>query len=202
MINEHDHKSLVNAMGDNSIIYPSVEILIENHADKNRGITIGQNCCIYPRNRLVLGDMNTNLSAYLTIDDHVLINAGGYISGEGGVRIKAYALIGPGVCILSAGHEYGDPDRPIRDQPLTYGEIIIGRDAWIGAGSVILEGVTIGDGAVVGAGSVVCKDVPPNSVVVGNPAKIIKTRGASGKQRLLPRVIKRLKSAVGVNFNR
>lgn len=196
MIDEFDHRNLVHTMGEDSIIYPSVEILIENGAGKDRGIIIGRNCCIYPRNRLVLGNMDSNLTAYLTIDDHVLINAGGYISGEGGVWIKEYALIGPNVSILSAGHEYQDPDRPIREQPLTYGEIIIGRDAWVGGGSVVLQGVTIGDGAVIGAGSVVCKDVPPHAVVVGNPARMIKTRGQGKKQGRLPGLMKGLKSVL------
>lgn len=53
---------------------------------------------------------------------------------------------------------------------------VIGNNVWIGAGAIILNGVTIGDGAVIGAGAVVTKDVEPYSVVVGNPAKVIKKR--------------------------
>ena len=52
--------------------------------------------------------------------------------------------------------------------------IRIGDDVWIGAGAIILPGVTIGEGAVVGAGAVVTKDIPPFAIVVGNPAKIIR----------------------------
>ena len=122
--------------------------------------------------------MGSNRTANLTIGNHVLINAGGYLSGEGGLSIHDFALIGPNVCILSAGHEYHDPTTPIRRQPLTYGAITIGRDAWIGGGSVVLQGVTVGAGAIVGAGSVVTEDIPPNAVVVGNPARIVKYRGA------------------------
>lgn len=56
------------------------------------------------------------------------------------------------------------------------GPIIIEKDSWIGAGSIILSGVTIGHGSVVGAGSVVTKSVPPFSIVAGNPARVIRRR--------------------------
>jgi acetyltransferase-like isoleucine patch superfamily enzyme len=66
---------------------------------------------------------------------------------------------------------------PIRGQDLTFAPVVIEDGAWIGAGSIILPGVTIGEGAVVGAGSVVTKDVPPMAVAVGNPAQVIRQRG-------------------------
>lgn len=171
--------SLIDSIGKGSIIHQGVEILVENPQGDGRGIFIGSQCIIYPRNRLILGDMAANQNANITIGDHVLINVGGYLSGEGGLTIGDYALIGPNTCILSAGHRYDDPTIPIQKQGLTYGRITIGRDAWIGGGSVILQGVVIGEGAVVGAGTVVCGDVPPRAVVVGNPGRIIKYRGQS-----------------------
>lgn len=54
-------------------------------------------------------------------------------------------------------------------------EVIIGDDVWVGTGSIILKGVTIGENSIIGAGSVVVKDVPPNTIVAGNPAKVIKS---------------------------
>ena len=64
----------------------------------------------------------------------------------------------------------------IDDTPTTKGNVVIGNDVWIGRDVVILSGVHIGDGAVIGAGAIVSKDVPPYSIVVGNPAKVVKKR--------------------------
>ena len=65
--------------------------------------------------------------------------------------------------------------KPVMDCPLKYAPIVINDGAHIGIGSIIMPGVTIGEGAVIGAGSVVVKDIPPYSVAVGSPAKVIKT---------------------------
>ncbi|WP_321491622.1 DapH/DapD/GlmU-related protein [uncultured Desulfobacter sp.] len=105
-----------------------------------------------------------------------MINSGGYLSAEGGLVIEDYVLIGPNCNILSAGHNYSDPDLYIQQQGLSYGKITIKKNAWIGASCVILQGITIGEGAIVGAGSVVTSDIPPMAIAVGNPSKVIKYR--------------------------
>lgn len=64
--------------------------------------------------------------------------------------------------------------------------ITIGADCWIGGGALILPGVTIGDGSTIGAGSVVTRDVPPRSVAVGNPARVVKTLPAATEEDLAP----------------
>lgn len=64
----------------------------------------------------------------------------------------------------------------IKGHPKTKGDVIIGNDVWIGYSAIILSGVTIGDGAVIGAGSVVTKNVPPYTIVAGNPARPIRKR--------------------------
>ena len=72
------------------------------------------------------------------------------------------------------------PDFPeinnVTDYPTTKGDVVIGNDVWIGRNVIILSGVHIGDGAVIGAGAVVANDIPPYSIVVGNPARVIKKR--------------------------
>lgn len=79
--------------------------------------------------------------------------------------------------IIPANHNFDRMDLPISRQGLTTKGINIGNDVWIGANVVILDGVEIGDGCVIGASSVVTKSIPNNSVAVGNPAKVIKSRG-------------------------
>ena len=90
--------------------------------------------------------------------------------GRGGITIGDDVFIGPKVNLITINH---DPDPENRSA--TYGRPIVIEDkAWIGINSTILPGVRIGYGAIVGAGSVVTKDVPPMTVVAGNPAKFIK----------------------------
>ena len=89
------------------------------------------------------------------------------------IRIGARTLFAPNVQLYTAGHPLSAAQRA---EELEFGKpISIGKDCWIGGGAIVLPGVTIGDRVVVGAGSVVTKDIPSDAVVVGNPAKIIKT---------------------------
>jgi acetyltransferase-like isoleucine patch superfamily enzyme len=79
-------------------------------------------------------------------------------------------------CIVSSNHTIPSKNELIRSKPDVLLPVTIGSDVWIGAGCKILGGVTIGDGCVVGAGSVVTKSLPPYSISVGNPAKVVKYR--------------------------
>jgi maltose O-acetyltransferase len=89
------------------------------------------------------------------------------------IEIGDNLQMGPAVQMYTAAHPL---EADVRRSGLEYARPIrIGHDAWIGGGAIILPGVTIGDGSVVGAGSVVVHDVPPASVVVGNPARIVRT---------------------------
>ncbi|HAX84627.1 MAG TPA: sugar O-acetyltransferase, partial [Ruminococcaceae bacterium] len=86
---------------------------------------------------------------------------------DGHIYIGDKTMIGPNVTIATAGH----PILPsLREKAMQYNiDVHIGRNVWIGAGSVILPGITVGDNSVIGAGSVVTKDIPANVVAVGNP---------------------------------
>jgi maltose O-acetyltransferase len=100
---------------------------------------------------------------------HVFVNFNCVILDVVEVSIGDGAQIGPAVQIYAADHPRG-PDQ--RRAGLEHGRpVIVGRNAWIGGGAVILPGVTIGDDAVVGAGAVVTRDVPAGATVVGNPAR-------------------------------
>jgi maltose O-acetyltransferase len=94
------------------------------------------------------------------------------------VSIGDDVVMGPDVVIMTVGHEYKSVDIPVNQQGATVRKpVSIGRDVWIGTRVIILPGVHIGDGCVIGAGSVVTKSLPPMSVAVGIPAKVIRKRG-------------------------
>ena len=88
------------------------------------------------------------------------------------IYVGDYTLFGPNVTVATAGH----PLLPeLREQGYQYNvPVHIGRNCWIGAGVVIVPGITIGDNVVVGAGSIVTKDLPDNVVAVGNPCKVLR----------------------------
>jgi len=87
------------------------------------------------------------------------------------ITLGRHIQVAPNVIFASAGHDY-----KYLDLPDNAGSILIKDYVWIGAGSIILPGVTIGEGAVIGAGSIVTHDIPPYSIAAGIPAKVIKPR--------------------------
>ena len=100
----------------------------------------------------------------------VFINAGCRFQDQGGIYIGDRALIGHNAVIATLNHNM-DPAKRANPIPAP---VHIGADAWLGSNVTVLPGVTIGDGAVVAAGAVVTKDVEPNTVVGGVPARVIK----------------------------
>lgn len=112
----------------------------------------------------------------IEIGYNVFINRNAYITAQANITIGDNVLIGPGVIINSGMHRYKDKNKLIRNQGHEIKPIIIGNDVWIGANAVIMPGVFIGDGSVIGAGAIVTRSIPPYSVAVGIPAKIIKER--------------------------
>jgi maltose O-acetyltransferase len=114
-------------------------------------------------------DYGTNI----TLGANAFVNFNAVFLDCAAITIGERAQIGPGVQLLAADHPL-DPDT--RRQGLENAKPIdIGADAWIGGGAIVLPGVTIGDGAVVGAGSVVTRDVPRNTLALGNPARIVRS---------------------------
>jgi len=120
--------------------------------------------------------------AHVKIGRRTVINRGccliaSYHHKEAEISIGNHVAVGPGTYFLAAGHDYRT-----RNLANTAGSIYVGDDVWIGARSVILQGVTIGEGAVIAAGSVVTKDVPAYTVAAGVPARVIKERVLSEKE--------------------
>jgi acetyltransferase-like isoleucine patch superfamily enzyme len=116
----------------------------------------------------------------LTIGDDTYIGRWTIILAYESVKIGNDCMIAPGCHITDVNHGIASGEL-IRKQKYTSKPVRIGNDVWVGAGSSILPGVTIGDGAVIGARSVVTKDVAPNAIVVGVPAKVIRYRNESKK---------------------
>ncbi len=102
------------------------------------------------------------------LGDNVVVMSGGLMMSRGGITIEDNVLIAANVQLISNNHDLYDR------QLLTCKPVRICRNAWIGAGATILPGVTVGENAVVAAGAIVTKDVAPNTIVGGNPAKLIK----------------------------
>ncbi|MFJ8808789.1 DapH/DapD/GlmU-related protein [Streptomyces sp. NPDC102490] len=113
----------------------------------------------------------TDHGVNIRVGRNVFVNQGCRFNDVGGIEIADDVMLGPNVSLITSGHPL-DPAQ--RRTGVTSAPIRIGRNVWIGASAVILQGVTIGDDAVVAAGAVVTRDVPALTVVAGVPATVIK----------------------------
>ena len=112
----------------------------------------------------------TDCGKNIHFGQNVFVNSGCRFQDQGGIWIGDNALIGHNAVLATLNH---DPD-PARRANLIPARIVIGKNVWLGANVTVLPGVTVGDGAIVAAGAVVTKDVPPNTVVGGVPARVLK----------------------------
>jgi acetyltransferase-like isoleucine patch superfamily enzyme len=145
--------------GENSELRPHVFI------GGCSNISIGKNVVIRPSSML-------------------LTNSSDQFEGMGSITIEDNVLFGPDVKMFTGKHSFSDPVVPIIDQGLEAPRnILIKEGSWIGAGVIILPGVTVGSNSVVGSGSVVNKDVPDNVLVVGVPAKMVRDLREEGLNR-------------------
>ena len=110
----------------------------------------------------------------IRVGRNVFINQNCTMYDLGGIDIGDDVMIGPNVSIITSGH----PVEPSQRRASVIAKpIVIERNVWIAAGAVIIGGVTVGENSVVAAGSVVTSDVPPNALVGGNPARVIRFIG-------------------------
>lgn len=98
-------------------------------------------------------------------------NLNNYIQANNGIVFGNNIELGPGVSIISSNHSFENLREHVKSEP-----IIIGNNVWIGANATILPEVKIGDNVVIGANSVVTKDIPSNSIAVGNPCKVVQEK--------------------------
>ena len=143
---------------------------------------------VFPYNKFNVGSDSTiedftvinNGSGDVIIGDRVRVGIGSVIIGP--VTMGSGSGLGQHVFVSGFNHGYQDASRNSSVQPLDVRPVVIEEEAHIGANSVVLAGVTIGKRTQIGAGSVVTKDIPPFSVAVGNPAKVIKKYNIESNQ--------------------
>ncbi|WWC89613.1 uncharacterized protein L201_004538 [Kwoniella dendrophila CBS 6074] len=111
----------------------------------------------------------------ITLGDEVFIGANCTLLDVGPIKIGSRTMLGPNVQILTPSHPISPEERNGLKGKEWAKSVIIGDDCWIGAGATICPGVNIGNGSTIGASSVITKNIPPRSIVVGNPGRIIKT---------------------------
>ncbi|MBT9776032.1 sugar O-acetyltransferase [Clostridium sp. MCC353] len=130
---------------------------------------IGSNCYIEPPLHANWGGKHVHFG------NNVYANFNLTLVDDTHIYVGDYTMIGPNVTIATGGH----PILPqLRERFYQYNAPVhIGRNCWIGAGAIIVPGVTIGDNSVIGAGSVVTKDIPSNVVAVGNPCRVLREIG-------------------------
>ena len=121
---------------------------------------------------MLIPPFHTESGVNIRVGRNVFVNQNCTVYDLGGVDIGDDVMIGPNVSLITSGHPI-EPSR--RRDGVTAAPIVIERNVWIAAGATIIGGVTVGENSVVAAGSVVTKDVPPNTLVGGNPARVIRS---------------------------
>lgn len=186
---ERMERGMLYDSGDKEIMdeqFPYLDLLAEFNALKSSEVekrealmkkmfaSCGENCYIQP-------PFYANWSGHhIHMGKNVYANFNLTVVDDGEVYIGDYVMIGPNVTIATAGH----PVQPeLRRRAIQYNlPVHIKENVWLGAGVIVLPGVTIGENSVIGAGSVVTKDVPPNVVAVGNPCRVLREIGEKDRQ--------------------
>ena len=131
---------------------------------------VGENCYIEPPLHANWGGHHVHLGR------QVYANFGLTLVDDTHIFIGDYTMLGPNVVIATAGHPILPELRG--ERALQYNlPVRIGKNCWLGAGVIVMPGVTIGENSVIGAGSVVTRDIPPNVVAVGSPCRVLRPIG-------------------------
>jgi acetyltransferase-like isoleucine patch superfamily enzyme len=163
------NRFLFGAYGKDVYIEPGVVInrprfvRVGNHVRIKRNTSIN----LHPKDK-------KSKEPLLFIGDDVIISESCFISACNRIVIEENVGISPNVMIIDNSRKPGDVSRPSKEQDLKIGFVHIGADSWIAYGACVLPNVTIGRHCIIGALSVVNKDIPPYSVAVGSPAKVVK----------------------------
>jgi acetyltransferase-like isoleucine patch superfamily enzyme len=151
------YRYLIRCAGPGSVLGVGTEIVNTANVRLGRGVLLQDH--VYIR---------AGTEGAVRIGDRAAINSFCRIFGHGSVTIGDDTQLGPGSLITTTDHDY------TRSLETRYKSVTIGREVWVGANVTILPGVEIGDGAVIGAGSVVNRSIPPRTLAVGVPARVIR----------------------------
>ena len=135
---------------------------------------IGEGCYIEPPLHANFGGKFVHFGSFIYANFNLTL------VDDAPIYVGDHTMFGPGVTLVTAGH----PVLP-RLRELVYqfnAPVHIGKNCWLGAGVIVLPGVSVGDNSVIGAGSVVTKDIPPNVVALGTPCKVIREIGERDRE--------------------
>ncbi len=165
-------------------------VCLEDRVNLGLGVqinTFGNNSQIYLRKQVILDrgvDIRALDEGYIEIGESTYVGPYTCLAGPGPIKIGKSCLIGSHSGIYGNNHNFADPQHKIVEQGITCKGIAIEDDCWLGTSVKVLDGVTIAQGSVIGAGAVVTKDIPPYSVAVGVPAKVISQRNELNEAEL------------------
>lgn len=192
------YKYLLNHIGKSVTIQTGVELINAHRIELRDGVSLDRGVrirCNSSKNQVVLHNkvalgQGVELYCYdracFEIGEGTSLGSYSRISGLGNVKIGRNCLIAPYVGIFPSNHNYAALDRPIKFQGFTFKGIEIGDDCWLGSGVKVLDGISIGHSCVVGAGAVVTKSLPPYSIAIGVPAKVIGDRRSMATSQPVP----------------
>lgn len=183
------YKNRFRSMGENVKIGKGVKIVNPQFVDIGNNVSISDDVTIIARGekgvtlkdgvRLqerVYLDTERVEEGYITIGKGVYIGTGTTLFGHRGLEIGDDCLLAQGINLTPYSHIFDDPNNIIYSQGGHCEKVTIGNDVYIGMGCKIMYSGNIGEGSVIGCGSTVVKPIPPYSVAVGSPAKVIKER--------------------------
>lgn len=189
------YKTKFKKMGEGVRIGVGVKIIGEEHISLGDKVRISDGCTLISRGEggIELADgvrleervyLDTERpDGYIKVGEHVYIGTGTTLFGHCGLEIGDHCLLAQNITITPYSHIFEDPSANIITQGGHSEKVTIGRDSYLGMNVCVLYSADIGEGSVIGSGAVVVKPLPPLSVAVGNPARIIRKRGDSKRAK-------------------